>query len=88
MTKNTNIFHPLTRILAASAMLLATGLAAADVVTPPAVLAAATATTPTVKAAVVKAGSPGASIALNDPKCVRYVLTGTAPNQTITCSKT
>jgi len=51
----------------------------------PAVAAATTPAAPSVKTVLVKAGSSGATVTFSDPKCTKFTLTGTAPNQTITC---
>lgn len=95
------ISHPIIRGLAAGAAVLwlTAGPAAADVpasgvpttgiqpnvAAQPVVVATTTAAVPPAKAAVVKAGASGAAVTLNDPKCTKFTLTGTAPNQRVTC---
>ena len=88
---------PIARVLAAAgaALYLTAGPAAAEAParnvagTAPvtAVQAPAVVATVSVPAGnvVVKAAKPAATLSLNDPKCTSFVLTGTAPNQTLTC---
>lgn len=91
-----NISHPFIRVLAAGAAVLwlTAAPAAADVPAgvPPAVTQPSAAKQPVVGASttpaaptVAKAGRVGASVTFSDPKCTKFMLTGTAPNQTVTC---